>query len=90
MQCGCNAHVASGFFCVKIIFDNVDFQLFLTQILYLNSKRVKIGGEHMEYLNKVLGIEVAYEDVEFKHLPNFIVTRYRLQMVSTEDDFSLS
>lgn len=24
--------------------DNVDFQLFLTQILYLNSKRVKIGG----------------------------------------------
>ena len=45
VQCGCNAHVASGFFCVKIIFDNVDFQLFLTQILYLNSKRVKIGGE---------------------------------------------
>lgn len=29
----------------KIIFDNVDFQMFLTQILYLNSKRVKIGGE---------------------------------------------
>ena len=52
------------FFCVKIIFDNVDFQLFLTQILYLNSKRVKIGGEHMEYLNKVLGIEVAYEDLQ--------------------------
>ena len=48
VQCGCNVHVASGFFCVKIIFDNVDFQLFqlfLTQILYLNSKRVKIGGE---------------------------------------------
>ena len=36
----------------------------------------------MEYLNKVLGIEVIYEDVEFKHLPNFIVTRYRLQMAS--------
>lgn len=85
VQCGCNAHVASGFFCVKIIFDNVDFQMFLTQILYLNSKRVKIGGEHMEYLNKVLGIEVAYEDVEFKHLPNFIVTRYRLQMVSMNE-----
>lgn len=64
VQCGCNAHVASGFFCVKIIFDNVDFQLFLTQILYLNSKRVKIGGEHMEYLNKVLGIEVAYVDLQ--------------------------
>ena len=45
VQCGCNAHVAPGFFCVKIIFDNVDFQLFLTQILYLNSKRVKIGDE---------------------------------------------
>ena len=26
VQCGCNAHVASGFFCVKIIFENVDFQ----------------------------------------------------------------
>ena len=36
----------------------------------------------MEYLNKVLGIEVTYEDMEFKHLPNFIVTRYRLQMAS--------
>ena len=36
----------------------------------------------MEYLNKVLGIKVTYEDVEFKHLPNFIVMRYRLQMAS--------
>ena len=54
----------SIFYGKKIIFDNVDFQLFLTQILYLNSKRVKIGGEHMEYLNKVLGIEVAYEDLQ--------------------------
>lgn len=36
----------------------------------------------MEYLNKVLGIKVSYEDREFKHLPNFIVTRYHLQMVS--------
>lgn len=36
----------------------------------------------MEYLNKVLGIEVTYENVDFKHLPNFIVTRYRLQMAS--------
>ena len=42
VQCGCNAHVASGFFCVKIIFDNVDFQLFLTQILHLNLKRAII------------------------------------------------
>ncbi|MEI3151298.1 MAG: hypothetical protein V8S55_07385 [Mediterraneibacter faecis] len=36
----------------------------------------------MEYLNKVLGIKVTYEDVEFKHLPNFIVMRYRLRMAS--------
>ena len=36
----------------------------------------------MEYLNKVLGIEVTYENAELKHLPNFIVARYRLQMVS--------
>jgi len=35
----------------------------------------------MEYLDKVLGVKVTYEDVEFKHLPNFIDTRYRLQMV---------
>ena len=27
----------------------------------------------------------TYEDVEFKHLPNFIVTRYRLQMVSMNE-----
>ena len=39
----------------------------------------------MEYLNKVLGVKVAYEDVEFKHLPNFIATRYRLQMVSMNE-----
>ena len=36
----------------------------------------------MEYLDKVLGVKVTYEDVEFKHLPNFIATRYRLQMVA--------
>lgn len=36
----------------------------------------------MKYLDKVLGIEVTYENVEFKHLPNFIATRYRLQMVA--------
>ena len=39
----------------------------------------------MEYLNKVLGIKVTYKDVEFKHLPNFIATRYRLQMVSMNE-----
>lgn len=39
----------------------------------------------MEYIHKVLGIKVTYEDVEFKHLPNFIATRYRLQMVSMNE-----
>lgn len=39
----------------------------------------------MEYLDKVLGVKVTYEDVEFKHLPNFIATRYCLQMVSMNE-----
>ena len=56
MQCGCNAHVASVFF-VKIIFNNVDFQLLLTQILHLNLKRVKIASNDMEYLDKVPGVK---------------------------------
>ena len=64
------------------IFNNVDFQLLLTQILHLNLKRVKIASNDMEYLDKVLGVKVTYDDVEFKHLPNFIATRYRLRMVS--------
>ena len=29
----------------------------------------------MEYLDKVLGIEVAYMNGKFEHLPNFIATR---------------
>ena len=36
----------------------------------------------MKYLDKVLGIKVTYENVEFKHLPNFTAARYRLQMVA--------
>lgn len=39
----------------------------------------------MEYLDKVLGVKVNYEDVEFKHLPNLIATRYCLQMVSMDE-----
>ena len=42
-------------------------------------------GDNMEYLNKVLGVKVIYKDVEFKHLPNFIATRYRLQLVSMNE-----
>lgn len=29
----------------------------------------------MEYLDKALGIEVAYMNGKFEHLPNFIATR---------------
>ena len=36
-----------------MIFNNVDFQLLLTQILNLNLKRVKIASNDMEYLDKV-------------------------------------
>ena len=39
----------------------------------------------MEYLNKVRGVKVIYKDVGFKHLPNFIATRYRLQMMSMNE-----
>lgn len=35
----------------------------------------------MEYLDRVLGIEVINENDEFRHLLNFIVTRYHLQRV---------
>lgn len=42
-------------------------------------------GDNMEYLNKVLGVKVIYKDVEFKHLPNFIATSYRLQLVSMNE-----
>ena len=44
-------------FFVKIIFNNVDFQLLLTQILHLNLKRVKIASNDMEYLDKVPGVK---------------------------------
>lgn len=36
----------------------------------------------MEYLNRVLGIEVRYENNALKNLPNFISTRYAFQIVS--------
>lgn len=39
----------------------------------------------MEYLNKILGVKVTYKDVNFKHLPNFISTRYGLKMVSIDE-----
>lgn len=36
----------------------------------------------MDYLNRVLGIKVIYKDTNLNHFPNFIITRYRLQLVS--------
>ena len=36
----------------------------------------------MEYLKRVLGIEVLYENKALEHLPNFISTRYDSQKVS--------
>lgn len=36
----------------------------------------------MEYLDKVLGVKVVYKDLELKHFPNFMATRYRLRLVS--------
>ena len=39
----------------------------------------------MDYLNKVLGINVVYENSIFKQLPNFIRTRYRLQMARLDE-----
>ena len=38
----------------------------------------------MEYLEKVLGIKVVYEEALVQHLPNFINTRYKLQIVSLD------
>lgn len=36
----------------------------------------------MEYLKRVLGIEVLYENKALEHLPNFISTRYDSLKVS--------
>lgn len=38
----------------------------------------------MNYLSKVLGINVSYERSDLKHYPNFICTRYCLRIVSLE------
>lgn len=38
----------------------------------------------MEYLKKVLGIEVTYGNMGRKHFPNFISSRYHFQMVSLD------
>ena len=38
--------------------------------------------EELQYLKRVLGIEVLYENKALEHLPNFISTRYDSQKVS--------
>ena len=38
----------------------------------------------MNYLSKVLGINVSYERSDLNHYPNFICTRYCLRIVSLE------
>ncbi len=38
----------------------------------------------MEYLDKVLGIKVVYEDTKLISLPNFILTRYDLKTVTLD------
>ena len=45
-------------------------------------KRVMNGGDRVEYLKRVLGIEVLYGNEALEHLPNFISTRYDSQRVS--------
>ena len=35
----------------------------------------------MEYLNRVLGIKVMYQDKTLASMPNFIIARYRIQKV---------
>lgn len=39
------------------------------------------GDDEVEYLKRVLGIEVSYKKEKIDHLPNFISTRYSLQNV---------
>lgn len=39
----------------------------------------------MDYMKKILGIDVIYENADFVHFPNFITARYRLQMVLLDD-----
>lgn len=38
----------------------------------------------MDYIGKVLGIEVIFENADLSHYPNFISTRYWLQLVSLD------
>ena len=63
VQCGCNAHVAADFF-VKVIFNNVDFQLILTQILYLNLKRVIIQKKELRLEANTWSISIKSSELK--------------------------
>ena len=63
VQCGCNAHVAAGFF-VKVIFNNVDFQLLLTQILHLNLKRVIIQKKELRLEANTWSISIKTSELK--------------------------
>lgn len=39
----------------------------------------------MEYLNKVLGVQVEYNNYVFNHIPNFINTRYEIKKVAIDN-----
>ncbi len=43
----------------------------------------------MEYLNRVLGIKVVYHDEAHESLPNFIISRYRIQKVTLDGKAAL-
>ena len=44
-----------------------------------------VYGLFLSLMGGKIGVKVTYEDVELKHLPNFVATRYRLQMVSMDE-----
>ena len=43
----------------------------------------------MDYLNRVLGIKVIYQDEAPASMPNFIIARYRVQKVMLDDKNAL-
>lgn len=79
----------------KMIFNNVDFQLLLTQILHLNLKRVKIASNDMEYLDKVPGVknqsvfknmlwDILFTNVDFQLLDEWEVCFMPLQLIRND------
>ena len=75
---GCNAHATPDF--SKMIFNNVDFQLLLTQILHLNPKELRlqvmtwnISIKFLEsrikvFLKKLMLGDILFTNVDFQLL----------------------